>query len=229
MSTSNLQVATRPAASSPPASPSAAPGLGLRLAGALREAGERATAFALLLLASPVLAVVAAAVKLTSPGPVLFAQDRIGRDGERFRMLKFRSMVSDAESQEEALAGSAGPGPFFKVRQDRRITPIGHFLRRSSLDEVPQLWNVVRGEMRLVGPRPLLVREHRALPSRVQQWRSRVKPGLTGLWQVSGRSRTTPATRLRLDRLYVERAGLGLDFRILARTPKAVLEADGAV
>lgn len=225
MSTSSLRVARR--AVSGPAT--VVPALRPRVPTTLAEGLERALALVLLILASPLLLAVAAAVKVTSPGPALFAQWRVGRDGHHFRMLKFRSMVSDAESREEALSRRLSGGPFFKILEDDRITPIGRFLRRSSLDEVPQLWNVVRGEMRLVGPRPLLLREQAALPEEVQAWRTLVKPGLTGLWQVSGRSRTTPSTRLRMDRLYVERSCLALDCLILARTPRAVLRAEGAV
>ena len=204
--------------------PESRPGLG-ELS---REALDRALALGLLVLAAPVLAAVALLVRLTSSGPILFRQERIGLHGRPFRMLKFRSMVPGAEASEEALAAASTEGPFFKVKGDARVTPVGRLLRRSSLDELPQLLNVVSGQMRLVGPRPLLVREHAALPASVRCWRDRAKPGLTGLWQVSGRSRTTPSTRLRLDRLQVERASLALDARILARTPRAVLRADGA-
>jgi lipopolysaccharide/colanic/teichoic acid biosynthesis glycosyltransferase len=192
---------------------------------------DRVGAALLLVALAPLMAVVAALVRLTSSGPVVFAQTRVGQGGRPFQVLKFRSMVKDAESLEDSLAGlrRAGVGPFFKVHADERVTPLGRFLRQFSLDELPQLVNVLRGEMSLVGPRPLLVREFDELPQEVREWRFCVKPGLTGLWQVSGRSRTTDATRLRLDRLYVEHGDLLTDLIILARTPMAVLRAEGAV
>jgi len=185
----------------------------------------------LIAVLSPLMLVIALLVKATSKGPVLFAQKRMGAGGIPFRVLKFRSMVQDAEAFEDTLAlqRRAGAGPFFKVHDDDRVTPVGRFLRVWSLDELPQLFNVVRGEMSLVGPRPLLVREYQEFPEGVREWRFAVKPGITGLWQVSGRSRTTDASRLRLDRLYVERMTLRDDLAILARTPMAVLRAEGAV
>jgi lipopolysaccharide/colanic/teichoic acid biosynthesis glycosyltransferase len=140
-------------------------------------------------------------------------------------------MVLHAESLEDTLSRSrrAGRGPFFKVHRDERVTPVGRLLRTWSIDELPQLVNVLRGDMSLVGPRPLLMREHAELPEDVRTWRFALKPGLTGLWQVSGRSRTSDASRLRLDRLYVENASFAIDVLILARTPMAVLRAEGAV
>jgi lipopolysaccharide/colanic/teichoic acid biosynthesis glycosyltransferase len=193
----------------------------------VKEAFDRLASITLIALLSPVFLLAALAIKLTSPGPVFFVQQRAGLHGRTFRMLKFRSMTVGAEEMEDELDG--GSGPFFKVRQDARVTPIGRLLRKSSLDELPQLVNVARGDMSLVGPRPLLLREHDALPEDVRSWRFLVKPGITGLWQVSGRSNTTDATRLRLDRLYVENASLAMDLAILARTPAAVLRAEGAV
>jgi lipopolysaccharide/colanic/teichoic acid biosynthesis glycosyltransferase len=213
-------------AADPPALPQAARSARRELLG--RAALDRGLALLLLVPLSPVMLMIAAIVRLDSPGKALFAQHRIGLGGQPFRMLKFRSMHEDAERLEDSLISPSG-GPFFKVRRDARVTPFGRFMRRLSLDELPQLLNVLRGEMRLVGPRPLLVREYRDLPVDVQEWRFRVKPGLTGLWQVSGRSNTTASTRLRLDRIYVENAGLGLDLHILARTPAAVFRAEGAV
>ena len=194
---------------------------------ALKSAFDRIAAGILLLLLAPVFAVVALIVKLGSPGPLLFVQQRAGLNGRTFRMLKFRSMSPGAHELEESL--DSGTGPFFKVREDARVTAVGRLLRKSSMDELPQLLNVLRGEMSLVGPRPLMVREYEALPGDVREWRFLVKPGITGLWQVSGRSNTTSATRLRLDRLYVENAGLSMDLSILARTPAAVVRAEGAV
>lgn len=217
-----IRLADPPAARRPLATRA---GRGLELRGLL----DRSLALLLLILTSPLMLLVALGVRLSSAGPVLFAQPRVGQDGATFSMLKFRSMVTGAHTREDELAAGAGNGPFFKVRNDDRVTPLGNFLRRSSLDELPQLINVLRGDMALVGLRPLLLREHGDLPADVRVWRDRVKPGITGLWQVTGRSRTTSATRIRLDRLYAERESLGLDLRILLRTPRAVFQADGAV
>ena len=191
-----------------------------------KDAFDRLASALLIVALSPVFLLVALAVKLSSPGPVLFVQDRAGLGGRPFRMLKFRSMSVGAHELEDELAGD---GPFFKVREDARVTAVGRLLRKSSLDELPQLFNVARGDMSMVGPRPLMLREHAALPQDVREWRFLVKPGITGLWQVSGRSNTTDSTRLRLDRVYVEHASLALDLVILARTPAAVIRAEGAV
>jgi lipopolysaccharide/colanic/teichoic acid biosynthesis glycosyltransferase len=193
-----------------------------------KDALDRSLALVLLASLSPLMLAVAALVRISSPGEVLFAQERVGRGGRTFRMLKFRSMCRDAHRHEDRLARS-GQGPFFKVHADDRVTTIGRLLRRMSLDELPQLVNVLRGEMSIVGPRPLMVREHRLLPAEIRAWRVAVRPGLTGLWQVSGRSSTTPSTRIRLDRLYVARASVRLDLAIIARTPAAVLRGEGAV
>jgi lipopolysaccharide/colanic/teichoic acid biosynthesis glycosyltransferase len=194
---------------------------------AVKQAVDRCVAGVLLLAASPAMALIALAVKASSDGPVFFVQRRAGLGGCSFPMLKFRSMADGAHEMEDEVDG--GDGPFFKVKDDARVTAIGRLLRKSSLDEIPQLINVLRGEMSLVGPRPILLREYEALPEDVREWRFLVRPGITGLWQVSGRSNTTDATRLRLDRLYVEHASVAMDLAILARTPAAVLRAEGAV
>jgi lipopolysaccharide/colanic/teichoic acid biosynthesis glycosyltransferase len=192
----------------------------------LREALHRAGALSLLILLSPLLLVVAVLVRLSSAGPAFFYQQRTGLGGRPFRMLKFRTMKRGAEEQEAGLDDDGSF--FFKVERDERVTPFGAWLRRTSLDELPQLINVVRGEMRLVGPRPLLLLERDKLSAEVCRWRFSIKPGITGLWQVSGRSRLTDSSRLRLDRLQVERDSLGLDLLVLVRTPSAVLRCDGA-
>jgi exopolysaccharide biosynthesis polyprenyl glycosylphosphotransferase len=181
----------------------------------------------LAVLAIPMLAV-AALVKVTSRGPVLFSQARLGRDGETFNVLKFRSMVIDAEEQLAALRDvNEADGPLFKMAKDPRITRVGGFLRATSIDELPQLWNVLRGDMSLVGPRP-------PLPSEVATYdamavhRLHVKPGVTGLWQVSGRSDLSWEESVRLDLRYVDNFSLLRDLQILWRTGRAVLGARGA-
>jgi exopolysaccharide biosynthesis polyprenyl glycosylphosphotransferase len=182
----------------------------------------------LLVLVSPVLMVAAALVRLDSPGPVLFRQERVGMEGNRFVMLKFRSMAVDAEAKLAALEQSnEGSGPLFKMKNDPRITRVGRFLRRFSIDELPQLCNVLGGSMSLVGPRPPLPREVEAYEHDVRR-RLLVKPGLTGLWQVSGRSNLSWQDSVRLDLYYVENWSLAGDFSILLRTVRAVFKSTGA-
>jgi exopolysaccharide biosynthesis polyprenyl glycosylphosphotransferase len=183
--------------------------------------------FAVLLL-SPVLAAVALAVRLDSPGPVLFRQERIGVAGRSFTMFKFRSMVIDAEARLAALAAqNEGSGLLFKMRDDPRITKVGAFIRRYSLDELPQLFNVLNGSMSLIGPRPPLPREVVAYEGRVNR-RLLIKPGITGLWQVSGRSNLSWEESVKLDLYYVENWSITTDFMILLKTVRAVLHSDGA-
>ena len=182
----------------------------------------------LLLLAAPVMGLVALAIKLEDGGPVLFRQPRVGRKGVMFECLKFRSMVLDAEARlAELAAANEGSGPLFKMSHDPRITRVGRFIRRFSLDELPQLWNALCGDMSLVGPRP-------ALPAEVAQYdsdtrrRLDVRPGLTGLWQVSGRSNLSWDDTVRLDLYYVDNWSLIQDLMILFRTAKAVVGSSGA-
>jgi exopolysaccharide biosynthesis polyprenyl glycosylphosphotransferase len=184
----------------------------------------------LILLLSPVLIAVALAVKLTSRGPLFFAHTRIGQHGEPFKMYKFRSMVPDADAQLAELLAEQGTSdqPLFKVQNDPRITPVGRFIRRYSLDELPPLFNAFLGSMSLVGPRPQVEAEV-ALYDNAAYRRLLVKPGLTGLWQVSGRSNLSWEDALRLDLYYVENWSLPGDIIILGRTFKAVLSPDGAV
>ncbi|MHB1162663.1 MAG: sugar transferase [Chloroflexota bacterium] len=183
---------------------------------------------AVLTLLSPLLLVVALAIKLDSRGPVLFRQTRVGRDGLPFTLYKFRSMRQDAEQQLEQLqALNEATGPLFKIRDDPRMTGVGRLLRRSSLDEIPQLINVLRGEMSLVGPRPPLPHE----VEKYEDWHLRrleASPGLTGLWQVSGRSEIPFDEMVMLDIYYVENWSLGMDLSILLRTIPAVLSGGGA-
>jgi exopolysaccharide biosynthesis polyprenyl glycosylphosphotransferase len=186
----------------------------------------------LVLLFSPVLLAVAAAIKLTSSGPVFFRQDRVGINGETFRMIKFRSMVVDAESRLAALkaqaqAQDAGNTVLFKIKNDPRVTGVGKFIRRFSIDELPQLFNVVTGEMSLVGPRPPL-RSEVDLYGDDALRRLLVKPGMTGLWQVSGRSDLTWDDSVRLDVYYVENWSITGDLAILWRTARAVFGSSGA-
>ena len=180
------------------------------------------------LLLSPVLAAVALAVFLEDRGPVLFRQQRIGVAGERFTMFKFRSMVIDAEARLAQLAkANEGAGLLFKLKDDPRITRVGAFIRRYSLDELPQLLNVLNGSMSLIGPRPPLPREVAAYEGRVNR-RLLIKPGITGLWQVSGRSNLSWEESVKLDLYYVENWSITTDFVILGKTVRAVLQRDGA-
>ena len=183
--------------------------------------------FAFLLLC-PVLALVALAVRLDSPGPALFRQERIGLAGERFTMFKFRSMVIDAEERlAELQRTNEGAGLLFKMKDDPRVTRVGAFIRRYSLDELPQLFNVLNGSMSLIGPRPPLQREVAAYEGRVNR-RLLIKLGITGLWQVSGRSDLSWEESVKLDLYYVENWSVTTDFMILLRTVRAVLGRDGA-
>lgn len=183
---------------------------------------------ALLLLLSPLLALMALSVKLTSRGPVLYRSMRPGIGGVPFPCLKFRTMYADADAQQDELEGhNEADGPLFKIREDPRVTPVGRLLRRFSLDELPQLWNVVRGQMSLVGPRPLPQRDY----DRLEDWhrkRNLVLPGITGLWQISGRSELDFDDLVRLDFLYLEHWSVSLDLSILVKTVPAVLMRRGA-
>ena len=182
-----------------------------------------------LLVTSPVLLLAAAAIKLTSPGPVLYAQERYGLYRRRFSMYKLRTMVPDAEAlQAELEARNEASGPVFKIKDDPRITRVGHFLRRTSIDELPQLVNVLRGEMSLVGPRPLPLRDVGRFTEAALVRRFSVRPGLTGLWQISGRSTLAFDRWIELDLRYIDEWSLGLDLKILLRTVPAVIAGTGA-
>jgi len=196
----------------------------------VKVAFGRAFALVLLLLAAPLMAAIALAIRVDSRGGVLFRQQRIGQNGRPFPLFKFRSMYHGAGAQVGALVASneADPhGLMFKIRHDPRVTRIGRWLRRYSLDELPQLLNVVRGEMALVGPRPPLPEEVARYGEEARR-RLLVKPGITGLWQVSGRSDLSWEDTLRLDLYYVENWSLALDLQILARTFMAIVRARGA-
>ena len=184
-----------------------------------------------LIVLSPVLAGAALLVRLTSKGPVLFLQDRYGRDEERFRVVKFRTMVVDQGAVIDLAAVEAreGEGVLTKLENDPRVTRVGKWLRRTSVDELPQLVNVLRGDMTLVGPRPLLPFMLDPYPH-LRRQRCAVRPGLTGLWQVSQRDANTTALAMADDDLaYVERRSLTMDLRILLRTLPAVVRGSGAV
>ncbi|HKD05119.1 MAG TPA: sugar transferase [Bryobacteraceae bacterium] len=187
------------------------------------------SASALILLA-PLLLVIAAAVRFTSQGAVLFVQERYGFNRRRFRMLKFRTMVQNAEAIQDQLEGmNEKSGPIFKIARDPRVTPIGRFLRRTSLDELPQLWNVLKGDMSLVGPRPMSVRDVSRFDEAWLMRRFSVRPGLTCLWQIGGRSNTTFTRWMELDLKYIDSWSLRLDLSILLRTLPAVLRHEGAM
>jgi exopolysaccharide biosynthesis polyprenyl glycosylphosphotransferase len=181
-----------------------------------------------LLVCAPIMLIVAAAVKFTSPGPVFFLQERVGLNQRKFNMIKFRSMVPDAELQRHEMEHlNESDGPIFKIKNDPRITPVGRFIRRYSIDELPQLINVLRGEMSLVGPRP-----HPTKEVMRYNWHHRrrlsVKPGMTGLAQVSGRSDLSWDDSVELDLRYIDGWDIFTDVYILMRTFRAVLAADGA-
>lgn len=198
--------------------------------GLAKEVLDVVGAFVLLVLLSPIFLLTALTIRLTSPGPVLFRQQRSGLNGRPFTMLKFRSMVTDAEQRKQELAAlNEMAGPVFKLTEDPRVTPIGRIIRRFSIDELPQLINVVRGEMSLVGPRPLPVDEVKRFDDFAHRRRLSVKPGLTCLWQVSGRNNVSDFKDwVRLDLEYIDNWSLWLDLKILVRTIPVVLMGTGA-
>jgi len=184
---------------------------------------------ALLVLLAPLLLLVVMAIRLTSKGPAIFVQRRIGYRCAEFDMYKFRTMIDGAERQEKRLAQGQPGRTFLKIKDDPRTTSLGRMLRRSSIDELPQLFNVFRGDMSLLGPRPLLRSDLQRFPRASLMRRFAMKPGITGLWQVSGRSLLPDAERIRLDIAYVDNWSLSRDLAILARTVPVVITARGAV
>ncbi len=217
----------------------AAPSPQTTLADEAKRALDVVGSTALLLLLSPLFAVIAVLIKLTSPGPVLFRQTRIGQGGTAFTMLKFRTMRVNADPslhhefvtrfiKSSAQLHPAGRKAMFKLTNDPRVTPLGRVLRKTSLDELPQFWNTLRGEMSLVGPRPPLAYEVEHY--RPWHWRRVLdaKPGITGLWQVMGRSQTTFDEMVRLDLQYARSRSLWTDIKILLATPRAVISGKGA-
>lgn len=195
---------------------------------------------AALLLLAPLFGAISLAIKLSSKGPVLFRQERLGQYGKPFTVLKFRSMRTDCDARihqqyvNEFIAGKVdgttqdGQKPVFKIQQDPRITRVGQFLRKTSLDELPQFCNVLRGDMSLVGPRPPIAYEYRAYDVWHRRRVLEIKPGITGLWQVEGRSRTRFDDMVRLDLQYARDWSIWLDLRILLQTPAAVILGEGA-
>jgi exopolysaccharide biosynthesis polyprenyl glycosylphosphotransferase len=197
---------------------------------AVKRALDVAVAAACLVLLAPLFLVIALAIKLSSPGPVFFLQERYGWRRRRFRMWKFRSMVRDAPRLMAALeTQNEADGPIFKITNDPRVTRIGRWLRRTSLDELPQLWNVLLGDMSLVGPRPMTVRDVSLFSGPQLMRRFRVRPGMTGSWQVAARGSFNFDQWIALDFAYIDDWSLGLDLKILARTLPAVLRRSGAV
>lgn len=194
----------------------------------LKATFDRTVAAATLVVAAPAMVVIAVVIRLADGGPALFRQTRVGIDGKTFTIVKFRSMAPDAEARLPDVAHlNEHDGLLFKIRDDPRITPSGRFLRRWSLDELPQLWNVLAGHMSIVGPRPPLPAEVEQYDARVRR-RLRVRPGLTGLWQVSGRSELSWEEGIRLDLEYIEQWSLMLDLVVLVRTARAVVRRRGA-
>lgn len=197
---------------------------------AVKQVGDYLGAAGLTILLLPLGLLIAVAIKASSRGPMLFSQERAGLNGRSFRILKFRTMRVGAETERSALADQNELiGPAFKLRDDPRVTPFGRFLRRHSLDELPQLWNVLRGEMSLVGPRPLPMEETALIEEDAQRRRLSVKPGMTGLWQINGRSELADFTDwVRLDLAYIDQWSLWLDTKILLATiPVALLGHGG--
>jgi len=193
-----------------------------------KRAIDIVAAFGAILLLAPLLVGVAIAIKLTSPGPVFFRQKRVGHMGTIFKMLKFRSMRQDADKMKlQLLDQNEATGPAFKMKNDPRVTPIGSFIRKYSIDELPQLWHVLVGTMTLVGPRPVVPDE----AADYEDWHRRrfeVKPGLTCIWQVAGRSDVTFDEWMKMDVEYVENRSLWLDLKLLVKTIPAVLTGRGA-
>jgi lipopolysaccharide/colanic/teichoic acid biosynthesis glycosyltransferase len=195
---------------------------------AVKRAFDLSVSAAVVLAGLPLWLAIAAAIKLDSRGPVLYRDRRIGLNEREFAMLKFRTMREGADRLQEQLEGrNEADGPLFKIREDPRVTRVGAFLRRFSLDEIPQVLNVLRGQMSLVGPRPLPVRDF----ERLEDWHRKrylVLPGMTGLWQIAGRSELSFDDLVRLDFYYLENWSLRLDVTVLMKTIPAVLRARGA-
>ena len=195
----------------------------------LKRVFDIVISFVLLIVFSPVFAFAALLVKLTSPGPLFFAQERLGLNKRRFLTYKFRTMIPNAEQMIAQLEHlNEVSGPVFKIWNDPRVTPAGKFLRRTSIDELPQLFNVLKGDMSLVGPRPMAVRDYEGFSEDWQRRRFSVRPGITCLWQVNGRSSVSFQQWMELDMQYIEQWSFWLDFKILLQTIPAVMRGTGA-
>jgi exopolysaccharide biosynthesis polyprenyl glycosylphosphotransferase len=195
----------------------------------VKRALDICVSLVLLVVLAPVLFVTALLIRLMSPGPIFFDQKRVGLNKRQFVMYKFRTMIPNAEkAQEQLLALNEMTGPVFKIKNDPRVTPIGRFLRKTSLDELPQLWNVLTGDMSLVGPRAMSVRDYQFFSEDWQRRRFSVRPGITCLWQVNGRNSIPFEQWMQLDMQYIDKWSLWLDLKILARTIPAVLKGSGA-
>lgn len=195
----------------------------------LKRAIDVVFTVAILTVVSPVLLIAAFLIEAGSPGPVFFIQDRVGLNKRRFRLYKFRTMVSDAERKQAELEHlNEVTGPVFKIRNDPRITKVGRFLRKTSIDELPQLFNVLKGDMSLVGPRPLPVRDYEGFSEDWHRRRFSVRPGITCLWQVNGRSSLPFDRWMELDMAYIDNWSVWLDLKILLKTVPAVLQGSGA-
>jgi exopolysaccharide biosynthesis polyprenyl glycosylphosphotransferase len=195
----------------------------------IKRAMDIVLSAALLVILSPLFLITAIAIKLDSPGPVLYLQERIGLNKRRFRLYKFRTMVKDADKKQDELeVFNEVSGPVFKIKNDPRITKIGKFLRRTSIDELPQLINVLKGDMSIVGPRPLPVRDYKGFSQDWHRRRFSVFPGITCLWQVNGRSSIPFEKWIDLDLQYIDQWSLWLDLKILVRTFPAIIKGSGA-
>src|SRR5262249_46435769 len=194
-----------------------------RSSGRLKRAFDLAAASVLTIAMAPVMALAALLIKLDSPGPVYFRQTRVGRDGRRFQILKFRTMVEDADARKHHLANLNEADGLFKIAEDPRITRAGRWLRRTCLDELPQLINVLRGEMSLVGPRPLVIPEDERITG-LDRHRLHLTPGITGPWQILGSARVPLGEMVKLDYLYIANWSLWSDIKILLRTLPVVVE-----
>jgi exopolysaccharide biosynthesis polyprenyl glycosylphosphotransferase len=194
-----------------------------------KRAFDLLISFFLIIILAPAFLCVAILIKITSPGPIFFTQERIGLNKRRFRLLKFRTMIPDAEQRQAELEHlNEVSGPIFKIKNDPRVTPIGRFLRRTSLDEIPQLFNVLQGDMSLVGPRPLPLRDYNGFNRDWHRRRFSVRPGISCLWQISGRSNLPFTKAMRLDMEYIDHWSFWLDLKILALTLPAILRERGA-
>jgi exopolysaccharide biosynthesis polyprenyl glycosylphosphotransferase len=196
----------------------------------IKNSIDFAGALVLLILLSPLLLIIALLIKLTSSGPVFFIQERVGLNKRRFKMFKFRTMCVDADRRQSQLeALNEADGPVFKIKNDPRVTQVGKWLRKTSLDELPQLINVLLGDLSLVGPRPLPERDFQKFNQLWFNRRFSVKPGITCVWQISGRSETSFDKWILQDLEYIDKWSLGLDFKILVKTIPAVIRGSGAM